>query len=461
MALSRLGTRSRPGDFTWPGFVDALASLLMVFVFVLMVFVLIQANLAYRVSGQDASLSRLRAELSTLTGLLNLEREATADLSSELAQTSQALFNLTDERNALLQQLEQARLTLNERDRAITTLESQLAANLSLQDALNNQLANLETLRDEQQAKLGDLQKLLDDEAARLLLAKTELTEKQRALAINQSELEDTRLTLEEREKRILVLEADLVRRETELNAAAAALAQANETISSRDTDLASANNASLEAKAEIDRLILAAASLQAELDELRALLTDKERESVADKIAIANLGRSLNNALASRVQELQRFRSEFFGQVRELLEGRADVQVVGDRFVFQSEVLFAPGQAQINPDGEQQLAQIGQALVDIASLIPSDIPWVLQVDGHTDNVPVTNVYADNWDLSTERALSVVRFFVAQGVPANRLAATGFGEFQPIDNADTPEARQRNRRIELKLTNRVRLDEQQ
>jgi len=459
MALSRLGTRSRPGDFTWPGFVDALASLLMVFVFVLMVFVLIQANLAYRVSGQDASLSRLRAELSTLTGLLNLEREATADLSSELAQTSQALFKLTDERNLLQQQLEQARLTLGERARTITTLESQLAANLSLQDALNNQLSALEAERDTQAAKLGDLQALLDAEAAKLLLAQTELTERQRALAANQKQLEETNLTLEEREKRILILEADLVRRETELNAAAAALAKAEETISARDIDLASANNASLEAKAEIDRLILAATSLQAELDELRALLSDKEQESVADKIAIANLGRSLNNALASRVQELQQFRSEFFGQVRALLEGRADVQVVGDRFVFQSEVLFAPGQAKINPDGEQQLAQIGQALIDIATLIPSDIPWVLQVDGHTDNVPVTNFYTDNWDLSTERALSVVRFFIAQGVPANRLAATGFGEFQPIDNADTPEARQKNRRIELKLTSRVKIQE--
>ena len=291
-------------------------------------------------------------------------------------------------------------------------------------------------------------------------------------------------MTLEEREKRLVILEADLLKREEALQQAAAALVAANQTLetkeeelnsttiklaaleaaletanrelSSQNSSLASANNASLEAKAEIDQLILAATALQAELDQMRSLLTDKERESVRDKIAIANLGQSLNNALASRVQELQRFRSEFFGQVRALLEGRADVEVVGDRFVFQSEVLFAPGQAQINPAGETQLAQIGQALVDIAALIPSDIPWVLQVDGHTDNVPVTSGYADNWDLSTERALSVVRFFVAQGVPADRLAATGFGEFQPIDTADTDEARQRNRRIELKLTNRVK-----
>ena len=469
MALSRLGTRSRPGDFTWPGFVDALASLLMVFVFVLMVFVLIQANLAYRVSGQDASLSRLRAELSALTGLLNLEREASADLSLQLAQTSTALASLTDERDFLQTQLADMTSKSAAQAGTILQLQSQLTANLSLQAALNNQLSQLEDKTQSQGAKIGDLQARLDEEAARLLLMQKELSENQIALADNLAALEETSLSLEEREKRILVLEADLIARETELAAKTQMLARLSakletqqteltrqaETIAAQDALTTAANNATLEAKAEIDQLILAATVLQAELDNLRGLLADKERESVRDKIAIANLGKSLNNALASRVQELQRFRSEFFGQVRTLLEGRADVQVVGDRFVFQSEVLFAPGQARINPAGEQQLAQIGQALVDIAALIPDDIPWVLQVDGHTDDVPVTSGYADNWDLSTERALSVVRFFIAQGVPADRLAATGFGEFQPIDKADTDEARQRNRRIELKLTNRV------
>ena len=179
-------------------------------------------------------------------------------------------------------------------------------------------------------------------------------------------------------------------------------------------------------------------------------------QQSKKDKIAIANLGKELNAALANKVQELQRFRSEFFGRLRTILEGRSDVKVVGDRFVFQSEVLFAPGQADIGATGQSQLAQLAVALADIAAKIPDDINWVLQVDGHTDNLPVrAGRYTDNWDLSTERALSVVRFLVMQGVPAERLAATGYGEFQPLTSDDTAVDRRLNRRIELKITQRV------
>ena len=174
------------------------------------------------------------------------------------------------------------------------------------------------------------------------------------------------------------------------------------------------------------------------------------------DKIAIASLGKSLNNALASRVQELQRFRSEFFGRLRDILRGREDVRIVGDRFVFQSEVLFAQGQADIGPEGQTQLAQLAIALNQIAAEIPDDIDWILQVEGHTDNIPVrAGRFADNWDLSTERALSVVRFLAEQGLPANRLAAAGYGEFQPLDSAESDDARRRNRRIEMKLTQRI------
>ena len=171
--------------------------------------------------------------------------------------------------------------------------------------------------------------------------------------------------------------------------------------------------------------------------------------------MAIANLGKSLNNALASRVQELQQFRSEFFGRLRDVLKGRDDVQIVGDRFVFQSEVLFAPGQADIGATGQSQLAQLALALADIAAKIPDDINWVLQVDGHTDDLPVrAGRYTDNWDLSTERALSVVRFLVMQGVLRKdwpRLVTVNFSLWQAVTSAD----RRLNRRIELKITQRV------
>lgn len=406
MALSRLGTRGRYADVTWPGFVDALASLLMVFVFVLMVFVLIQANLSWRVSGQDASLSRLRAELSALTGLLNLEREENAALSGQLAGLGLDLERMTERRDALAAEL--------------AGLQASLLASQDDTARLSEQLAAAGQLRARLEAELA---------AANSQIAGLE--------------------------NRVAEFDGQLAAANKRLDQTEAELASQRDQLAMRDQQLATANNASKEAKAEIDRLIAASLALRDELNQLRGLLAEREKQAAEDKVAIAALGQQLNAALASRVQELQLIRSEFFAQLRDILSRRADIQIVGDRFVFQSEVLFAPGAADINPAGQAQLADIGKALMDIAAEIPADVPWVLQVDGHTDTVPVGGRYTDNWDLSTERALSVVRFLVSQGLPANRLAATGYGEFQPIDRADTKAARQKNRRIELKLTRRL------
>ena len=391
MALSRLGNRTRAGDFTWPGFVDALASLLMVFVFVLMVFVLIQANLAYRLSGQDESLIILREELAMLGDLLSLEREAGAVLSADLART-QAQLEMAENQNGLLTaQLSSLTAQLTDEKTKTTTLENTLATERL---RLTTELTTLSAQTAEQARELEQMSKSLDQKTQSLKQAATDLSAEQK-----QSE----------------------------------------------------------QARLEIDRLTAAMQSLRSELMRLRTLLSEKQEQSKKDKIAIANLGKELNAALANKVQELQRFRSEFFGRLRTILEGRSDVKVVGDRFVFQSEVLFAPGQASINPEGQAQLGQIADAIMQIIADIPSDIPWILQVEGHTDDIPVSGVYTDNWDLSTERALSVVRFMVDRGVPSERLAATGYGEFQPITSGKTDADRQKNRRIELKLTQTVRM----
>ena len=391
MALSRLGNRTRAGDFTWPGFVDALASLLMVFVFVLMVFVLIQANLAYRLSGQDESLIILREELAMLGDLLSLEREAGAVLSADLART-QAQLEMAENQNSLL-----------------TAQLSSLTAQLT-----------------DEKTKTTNLKKTLATERLRLT---TELTTLSKQTAEQARELEQMSKSLD----------------------------QKTQSLKQAATDLSAEQKQSEQARLEIDRLTTAMQSLRSELTRLRTLLSEKQEQSKKDKIAIANLGKELNAALANKVQELQRFRSEFFGRLRTILEGRSDVKVVGDRFVFQSEVLFAPGQASINPEGQAQLGQIADAIMQIIADIPSDIPWILQVEGHTDDIPVSGVYTDNWDLSTERALSVVRFMVDRGVPSERLAATGYGEFQPITTGKTDADRQKNRRIELKLTQTVRM----
>jgi chemotaxis protein MotB len=421
MALARLGGARRPDSYTWPGFVDALATLLMVIMFVLLVFVLIQVNLAYRVAGQDATMNDMRAQIASLGELLNLERKANDDLAAELARISRNLTEATRERDALEAQLADTSTTLEEREAEV---------------------ARLTALQEDSRAALAAAEATLADRLAALESARAALAESQERIATLE-------LTLEER---VTALEASEIQRQKAESDLAEA-ADRNTLSLARIGELEERNAAS---QAEIVRMTNALTALRRRIEELTTLLAEKEAQAARDKIAIASLGKSLNNALASRVQELQRFRSEFFGRLRDILRGRDDVRIVGDRFVFQSEVLFAQGQANIAAEGEQQLAQLAIALNQIAAEIPEDIDWVLQVEGHTDDIPVrAGRFADNWDLSTERALSVVRFLATQGLPPNRLAAAGYGEFQPLDSAGTDEARRRNRRIEMKLTQRI------
>lgn len=393
MALARLGGARRPDSYTWPGFVDALATLLMVIIFVVLVFVLIQVNLAYRVSGQDATLNTMREQIASLGEMLNVERNQNADLSAELDRITSQLLIAKESRDDLSAQLVTVMAILQQREDALA----------SAADALQDRNSEIARLNAEQAATSSDLAATREELEARLA-----------ALLAAQAELQQN------------------AGRITDLEAEAAA------------------------SRAEVVQMANAMTALRQRLESLQALLANKEAQAARDKIAIASLGKSLNNALANRVQELQRFRSEFFGRLSKVLEGREDVQIVGDRFVFQSEVLFAQGQAAIGPEGQTQLAELAVVLNQIAVDIPADIDWVLQVEGHTDDIPVrAGRFTDNWDLSTERALSVVRFLAERGLDANRLAAAGYGEFQPLDPSGNETARRRNRRIEIKLTQRI------
>ena len=187
-----------------------------------------------------------------------------------------------------------------------------------------------------------------------------------------------------------------------------------------------------------------------------RGGLDASEKRDKESQGRIADLGQRLNVALAQRVQELSRYRSEFFGRLRTILGNRPDIRIVGDRFVFQSEVFFDTGQAQLLPEGRAELDKLAAALTELDKQIPSEIAWVLRVDGHTDVRPITNspLFKSNWELSSARAISVVQYLISLGVPAQRLVAAGFAEFQPLDTGNTEEAYKRNRRIELKLTER-------
>jgi chemotaxis protein MotB len=332
MAIGRARERERISY--WPGFVDAFATLLLVFVFLLSVFMLAQFYLSQEITGKENVLTRLTAQIRQLSEILALERANTGSLEEQIAQLRESLRSAEGERDKL-------RGAGGGVD--VKALSSELDAERKLSSQQVSQIA------------------LLNQQIAAL----------RRQLAA----IEDA---LEASEKR--------------------------------------------------------------------------ERES---QTKIADLGQRLNVALAQRVQELQRYRSEFFGRLRQILGNQPGIRVVGDRFVFQAEIFFDRGSAALRPEARPELDKLAAALLDLEKQIPPEIPWVLRVDGHTDTRPIaTAQFPSNWELSSARAISVVQYLISRGLKPERLVAAGFGEFQPIDPGTTEEAFSRNRRIELKLTER-------
>jgi chemotaxis protein MotB len=335
MALSTRRPR-RPGIDIWPGFVDALAQLVMVIVFVLLVFTAGQFYLTDALSGRDAALQKLSQQVNELANLLSMARNSNTGLQTEMMQLSRDLEAAKAERD-------QSKDALAAAQQQGTQLQSQLQGS-------------------------------------------------------------------EERAS---------------------------------------------QAQTTVDLLNQQVAALRDQLAQIAAALDLAQTKNKEEEAKLADLGTKLNQALLTKIEELARFRSEFFGRLREALGNRPDIQIVGDRFVFQSEVLFDPANAQLGDAAKQQLAVVAAGLKDISTKIPSDIPWVLRVDGHTDKRPIsTPQFPSNWELSAARAISVVNFLISQGVSADHLVAAGFGEYQPLDPRDTDDAYRRNRRIELKLTER-------
>ena len=343
MALARGRRGDRRVDY-WPGFVDALSTLLLAIMFLLSVFVLAQFLLSREISGRDEVLNRLNLQINELTQLLSLERSNSQDAADQLANLQATLAGVESEKSRL----------------------EQLLAQGSGADAAA-------------EARIGTLSGELDE---------------QRQL--------------------------------------------------------------SQRAQSQVELLNQQIAALRKQIGALESALDVSEQRDRASNAKIADLGRRLNVALAQRVQELNRYRSDFFGRLREILSDRENIRIVGDRFVFQSEVLFPVGSEQINEAGQAEMRKLAAAILELQKEIPPEINWVLRVDGHTDDRPLSGSgrYADNWELSSARATSVVKFLIANGVPANRLVAAGFGEHQPLDPAETDDARSKNRRIELKLTER-------
>ena len=582
MALSRR-TGARFQGSIWPGFVDAMTGLLLVLMFVLTIFMVLQAVQTQRINGQENELNSLSGEVAALAQALGMERQTTAELEAELgtlntsltaardqaAEQAAMIASLTATRDAQAAQLDaaEAKITgfeaqvaslLSQRDAAVArgeALETRQEELLSAQEALNLALAQarsetdaqaeaarlaaarrdvLTALVDDLRAQNQDAQAALETaaaqnaaalseaEAARLAEAAAaerlreklenadaELTAMTLALETQRKEAEDTLTLLAAARAAKETLDAELAAAlaETETleatqadraelraklaDALAAKLAAENRAeaelsdaekqaalLDAARSELAQEEAATATAQRQTELLNQQVAALRGQLGELQSLLDDAVARDAAKEVQLQSLGSDLNTALArvaaeerrraeleaaerarleAETKNLEQYRSEFFGRLRALLGNQEGVRIEGDRFVFSSEVLFPPGAATLSADGRGEIAKVAGILRNIAADIPPEIDWVIRVDGHTDNQPLSGLgeFADNWELSQARALSVVKYMINfLGIAPERLAANGFGQYQPVASGNTEAARAQNRRIELKLTER-------
>ncbi|MCS5606944.1 MAG: peptidoglycan -binding protein [Alphaproteobacteria bacterium] len=425
----------------WPGFVDALATLLLVIIFLLVVFVLAQVLLTQAISGKDEALDRLNRQVAELAELLNLERQANVDLRLNIAQLSSSLQNTTSDRDQLQVQLHQMVIRAGQAEDALAAAQSR--AQIS-KEAGQRHLLELESLRRDIEA-LRELRDTLEAQAGKM---SQNLATRETELGRLRDRRKALQAELASQQERTLLAQKEIEEREIRLS-------ELLDLYTRLEEDYKAEKALSKEQRSQVGLLNQQIQALRREIQQLIAALEASEAKDKKNEATISDLGRRLNRALASKVQELTRYRSEFFGRLREVLGQRRGVRVVGDRFVFQSEVLFASGSALLERDGQEQIARLAATLIEISEQIPAEINWVLRVDGHTDTIPIaTAQFPSNWELSAARAIAVVKFLVEQGVPANRLAATGFGEFQAIDTRPGEIANRRNRRIEFKLTQR-------
>jgi chemotaxis protein MotB len=441
-----LARRGRHGVNVWPAFVDALASVLLVFIFIVLMFVIAQFFLSEILAGRNRALDVLSQQVAALADTLALEREKNTRLGDAIAELSNRLDATLSERDSLAkhltlttQRLEaaesktaQLQAQLEGADKVIAADKQRIELQLRELASLEQDVVALRQLREELEARVGDLSATLKRRDQELLAERDRSKALQAQLA---DQKERTRLSQVEIDKR------DIRVRELTTQ------------ITTLDRALAQEKQLSERAQARVELLTQQIAALREQLTRLSGALALAEKKVKEQQVQIGELGSRLNLALARKVEELNRYRSEFFGRLREVLGNHPSIRIVGDRFVFQSELLFPTASATLVPDGKRQLTQLAQTLRAVTREIPADIDWILRVDGHTDRRPIhTEQFPSNWALSTARALSVVQYLIAQGIAPKHLAAAGFGEFHPLDDANTAAAYARNRRIEIKLT---------
>lgn len=471
MGLRRGAGRERFSAVIWPGFVDAMSTLLLVLIFTLTIFMVLQSVLREQIDTQGSELDQLGDRVAALSEALSTSQEQASSLDRDLAAERERLrasaLAVISARSEIDAQAEAAKLAAARRE------------------ALDALVADLRRRNDDTGTALTQAQsRLSDSEAARLVDAAAARALQER-LNSSDAELTATTLALDEARKKA----EDTLTLLAAANSAKDALgaqAEAQMTEAQRQAGLLALAQQQLRGQEELSTeeqrrvalLNAQVAQLNAQLGNLQSVLATANDDSRARDTKIEDLGQQLNMALLraaeeerqrrtleeaarssaeSEARDLARYRSEFFGRLSQILAGREGVQVVGDRFVFSSEVLFPAGEAALSPEGRAQIARVTDMLRQISGEIPPEIDWIIRVDGHTDSQPLSGQgrFRDNWELSQARALSVVRYMIDDlGFPANRLLPAGFADTRPIVEGDSPEAMAQNRRIELKLTER-------
>ena len=409
----------------WPGYVDVLSALLMVVIFVLMIFVLAQFLLSEVLYGQKNELALLHEQVSELAELLGLEKEKSSQLNTEVGRLSDAIIGLSEDKDELISKVAQDSAQFKKDNDKI----KQQMLNIG---SLNEDIQTLTLVKDELEQKVADLALALSDKDYQVSV----LRDRSKALTAR----------LADKDEMTVLAQEKIEKQDIRIQALSVVLESQKEAIAREKLLSASAS-------AEVALLSDQITKLQAQLRMISdALALTKTKGQEKDE-KIAQLGKQLNIALARKVSELQKYRSEFFGQLQKIIGNNPAVEIQGDRFVLQAGLLFESGSANLGIQGRSHLTAMANTLLQISMKIPNEINWILRIDGHSDRVPINNeTFSSNWELSAARAVSVVRFLSQTGIPEKRMAAAGFSKYHPIDEADTPEAYRKNRRIEIKLT---------
>ena len=481
---------SEDNSLIWPGFVDVLASTLMVIIFVVLLFTVAQVYLGDLVVGKNEQIQNLEKTIEIQDETIVEQDLSLSDKELALIERQEVISQLDTELEILDEEIRLKQSEISEKENLLTAKDEEIFEKeslitakdqeISLQDELLKQkdetIITLDDLIDKQALDITELNEIIARITEELSLSLEEkeelrgrlssLNEEQELLKSQLQELggENQALVgqLSDSQGRIQSLLESLSSSkgeneilETQISSVESQNQSLRDQINSLEQDSVIQTTSLNDALAQISRLSEDIKILSNEIQLLNNLLDSKEAEIASNKIELGELGDRLNRVLTSELYKLQKYKSEFFGQLSETLGQREDIQIKGDRFIFQSEILFESGSADIQAGGRVALSLIAKTLIDLSNQIPTDLNWILQVDGHTDKIPIATArFPSNWELSHARALEVVKFFIQQGIPADKLSANGYGEHQPISLGSSPEDLKLNRRIELKITQR-------